>query len=95
MPQMDLRIEAEQNGVEDEDGMRLLELEEALSAIRAAGGQDSTRLKVDTSRRSRVRVVTGQLRADDEATRDLDLEDDDRPGTAAPGARPSGQEHGD
>lgn len=65
MPQMDLRIESEQNGVEDEDGMRLLELEDTLTAIRQAGGKDTTRLKVDTSRRSRIRVVTGQLRADD------------------------------
>jgi hypothetical protein len=83
MPQMDLRIEATVNGAEDEDGMRLLELEDALSAIRMAGGKDSTRLKVDTSRRSRIRVVTGQLRGDDEATADLDVADE-WPGTAAP-----------
>lgn len=67
MPQMDLKITAVLNGAEDEDGMRLLELEETLASIRGAGGKDTTRLKVDTSRRGRVRVVTGQLRDDDSA----------------------------
>lgn len=65
MPNMDLKIVARVNGPEDDDGMRLAELEATLASIRTAGGQDSTRVKVDTSRKARVRAVTGQIRADD------------------------------
>lgn len=65
---LDLTITARQDGTEDDDGMRLGELERTCARLRRNGGSDDTHLDVRTNRAHRVRTVTA-----------LDLDDDPPP----------------
>lgn len=67
---IEVKIGAKQDGTGDDDGMRLEELEAALTTIAVTNGAGpATRLRIEVNRKGHVRSVTGQIRdGDDERT---------------------------
>lgn len=67
---IDLKITAKRDGIGDDDGMRLEELQDALAQISyVTGSGPETRVRFELNRKGHPRSVTGQIRADDgEAT---------------------------
>lgn len=63
---IEVKIGAKQDGTGDDDGMRLEELEAALTTIAVTSGAGpSTRLRVEVNRKGHVRSITGQIRDGD------------------------------